>query len=67
MLADRAGPVFAATVTRTEPFPDPAFPPVIVIQPALLLAVHEQSLAVVTVTVSASPEAATVFAVGATA
>jgi hypothetical protein len=46
----RADPVFAATLTPTEPLPVPAAPDVIESQDALLAAVHAQALPVVTAT-----------------
>ena len=63
-VAARAPPVFGVTVTRTEPLPVPLSPAVILIQAALLLAVHAQPLAAVTVMVRPSPFTATVFRVG---
>jgi hypothetical protein len=45
----------AATSKVTVPLPDPLAPPVIVIQPALLAAVHEQLLPVVMLTEPVPP------------
>ena len=50
---------FAATVNVTVPLPDPLAPPVIVIQVALLAAVHAQPLPLVTVNELVPPPATT--------
>jgi len=50
---------FAATVNVTVPLPDPLAPPVIVIQVALLAAVHAQPLPLVTVNELVLPPATT--------
>jgi hypothetical protein len=52
-------PVFAATLKATEPLPDP-LPAVIVIQFALVNAVHEQPVPAVTVMLATSPPPAIV-------
>jgi hypothetical protein len=49
-VADRAAPVFAATVYCTVPFPEPDAPAVMVAKVALLVAVHVQPDAAVTLT-----------------
>ncbi len=46
----RSASGFGATVSCTEPVPDPLLPDAMVIQPALLVALHEQPVAAVTVT-----------------
>ena len=51
--------VFAATLKPTVPFPEPAAPDVIVIQAALLTALHAQPALAVTPTVPEPPAAAT--------
>jgi hypothetical protein len=51
----RCGPVLAATVNCARPLPLPLPPEVIVIQAAPLLAVHEQPVAVVTLTLPLPP------------
>ena len=51
-------PVFAATANATVPEPDPDAPDVIVIHDALLIAVHAQPAATVTVLLPVPPEAA---------
>ncbi len=56
-LPVREAPVLALTEKLTVPLPVPLAPEVIVIQLSLLLAVHEQLLAVVTVTVPLPAEA----------
>ena len=62
----RAVPVLAATVKPTDPLPVPVAPDVIVIQDALLFAVHRHALVVVTATgVPVPPAAATFWLVGA--
>ena len=48
MLADRAAPVFAATLYATDPLPLPDAPELIVRKLALLTAVHAQPVAAVT-------------------
>ena len=65
-VADRAAPLFALAVTNTKPLPDPLAGAVMLIQGAVLLVVHGQPPAAVTVTVRTSPEAATVLRVGET-
>ena len=55
--------VFAATVNDAVPLPDVA-PPAVVIQVALLTAVHPQPAAVVTAVVPAPPIPATLCDVG---
>jgi hypothetical protein len=61
----RAGPVFGSTLNRTEPFPLPLAPDVMLIHGALLVAVHVQPPVVDTCTfVSLSPLAGTDRAVG---
>ena len=50
---------FADTVNVTVPLPDPLAPPVIVIQVALLAAVHAQPLPLVTVNELVLPPATT--------
>ncbi len=52
----RANPVFAATVKFNAPLPLPGEPLVIVIQLALLVAVHAQPAVVVTLTEPAPPD-----------
>jgi hypothetical protein len=52
-------PGFAATAYRTVPFPLPNAPAVTLIQAALLVAVHEQPLVVVTATVAVVPASET--------
>jgi len=61
----RCGPVFAATLYPTAPFPDPAAPDVIVIQGALLAAVHVQPAVVVTFTVPVDAVSGAFWPVGA--
>ena len=61
----RCGPVFAATLYPTAPFPDPAAPDVIVIQGALLAAVHVQPAVVVTFTAPVDAVSGAFWAVGA--
>jgi len=51
----RAGPLFPATLYVTPPFPVPLALLVIVIHASLLVAVHAQVLAVVTVTLWPPP------------
>ena len=51
----RCGPVFAATENWVVPLPLPLPPEVIVIHAALLVAVHGQAVAVVTLTEPAPP------------
>jgi hypothetical protein len=55
----RASPVFSAIVTLTLPLPVPDAAPAIVSHGALLAAVHEQLVPVVTLTVSLAPPAHT--------
>ena len=55
----RAAPVFGWALNPTEPFPVPLAPEVIVSHPVLLVAVHAQTLVVVTPTVPVPPVAAT--------
>lgn len=55
---------FAATAKSTLPLPEPLLPLVIVIQAALLDAVHAQPLLVVTAAVAALPAAAMLCGVG---
>jgi hypothetical protein len=62
----RAGPVFAAAVKPTVPFPVPVAPLVIVIQPASLSAVHAQPEVVATENVELPPPIATERLVGVT-
>ena len=57
-VADRAGPVFAATVNATVPFPLPLAPEVIVIQVSDFTLVQLQPAFAVTVTDVALPPAA---------
>jgi hypothetical protein len=52
---------FAATVYETDPFPVPLAPALIVIHASLLVAVHAQPVATVTLTVP-DPPPATAFA-----
>jgi hypothetical protein len=47
----RAAPVFAATLKPTDPFPVPVAPDVMVMNAALLVAVHAQPAPAVTATV----------------
>jgi hypothetical protein len=56
-------PAFGATVNRTVPMPEPV-PEVMVIQPALAWADHEQPCAVETVKLPGPPDAVTVVDVG---
>jgi len=58
------GPVWAATEKFTTPLPEPLAPELIVIQASLLAAVHEQPVAVVTLTLPAPPEAGKLWLVG---
>ena len=57
MRCDALG--LGATVKLTEPGPEPVAPEVMVIQVALLTAVHEQPVVVVTVVDSSAPAAGT--------
>ena len=50
---------FGATLNVTVPFPDPLAPPVTVIQPTPLAAVHAQPLPLVTVNEPVPPPATT--------
>jgi hypothetical protein len=50
--------VLAATEKLTTPLPVPLPPPVIIMKPALLTAIHEQLAVVVTFTVPLPPPAA---------
>jgi hypothetical protein len=52
-VPERAGPELAVTFVLTEPLPLPVDPDVTVIHPALLVAVHAQPAAAVTVTAGA--------------
>jgi hypothetical protein len=63
-VPSRVPPGFAATLNATEPFPVPLAPDVMVIHETLLLAVHAQPLAVVTLTEPEPPAAGTVWLVG---
>jgi hypothetical protein len=58
-VAERSVPVFAAITYVTVPLPVPLLPPVTVIQAALLVAVHEHPLVVVTVVVLVAPDEGT--------
>ena len=58
-VPDLLGPLVAATVKLTVPFPLPAVPDVTVIHEALGVAVHAQPDAAVTATVALPPAAAT--------
>ena len=64
-VPDRVPPVVEAAVYCTVPLPLPLAPEPIVIQGALLVAVHAQPAAVVTATLPVPPPAATVAAPGA--
>jgi hypothetical protein len=59
--------LFAPTVSRTDPLPEPAPPEVTVIHETLLTAVHVHPTDAVTATVTSSPAAATDDRSGATA
>jgi hypothetical protein len=58
-VPDRAGPFVAATLKLTLPLPLPVAPEAMVIQEALLAAVHAQLAPAVTETVPSPPEAGT--------
>lgn len=58
------GPLLAATATLTDPFPVPLFPDVIVMNVALLAAVHGATQFVVTEKTAVPPPAKTVTLVG---
>src|SRR5689334_18361747 len=58
------GAGFGSTVNETVPFPVPLLPLVIVIQPALLVAVHAHPLLVVTAAVEELPAALMLCGVG---
>ena len=64
IVPDRGAPVWAAAVNDTVPLPVPLFPPVTVIQSALLAAVHAQDAEVVTATVPEPPAPGTSALVG---
>jgi hypothetical protein len=59
ILPDLAAPIFAATLKETEPFPAADVPPLIVIQAALLVAVHVQPVLATTLTDPLFPPAGT--------
>ena len=61
----RALPVFAATLTPTDPFAVPVAPDVIAIHDSLLVAVHAQPEPAVTVTVPVVAAAPTFWLEGA--
>jgi hypothetical protein len=58
-VPDRLGPLVAATVKFTVPFPVPLVPDVMVIHDALRVAVHAQPDPAVTATVPLPPDAGT--------